>query len=202
MWMQTGIGKLDILLGEVEPGSTILIETVGTLGEEIAISTLFTNRENAVAFVTPKLSEEFEKKFGSEGIKLIVLGRDIHQQELYQISFTFRKLLRGSCVAFFILHPLLVFHPPEVVFKLFAEMVDITRETKGVMIIMIDKRLVDDRTLAMFENYASHIIDILEVLEGFKVIRGLRIKKSPIGGTGFYKFDISKGKVIIGEPLE
>ena len=200
--MRTGIRKLDILLGDIEPGSTILIETAGTLGEEIATSMLLANRGNAVAFVTPKLSEEFEKKFGPGEIYLIVLGRDIHQQELYQISFTFRKMLKGSCVAFFILHPILVFHPPEVVFKLFAELVEIVREKKAVMMVLIDKRLVDERTLAMFENYASHIIDILEVVEGFKVTRGIRIKKSPLGGTGFYRLDISNGEVKIGEPLE
>ncbi len=200
--MRTGIRKLDILLGDLEPGSTILIETVGTLGEEIATSMLLANRGNAVAFVTPKLSEEFEKQFGSGEISLIVLGRDVQQQELYQISFTFRKMLKGSCVAFFILHPILVFHPPEIVFKLFAELVEIVREKKAVMMVLIDKRLVDERTLAMFENYASHIIDILEVVEGFKVTRGIRIKKSPLGGTGFYRLDISNGEVKIGEPLE
>ncbi|WP_456452599.1 hypothetical protein [Thermococcus sp.] len=202
MCMRTGIRKLDILLGDLEPGSTILIETVGTLGEEIATSMLLANRGNAVAFVTPKLSEEFEKQFGSGEISLIVLGRDVQQQELYQISFTFRKMLKGSCVAFFILHPILVFHPPEIVFKLFAELVEIVREKKAVMMVLIDKRLVDERTLAMFENYASHIIDILEVVEGFKVTRGIRIKKSPLGGTGFYRLDISNGEVKIGEPLE
>ncbi|GAB6101750.1 hypothetical protein JCM16138_09730 [Thermococcus atlanticus] len=200
--MRTGIRKLDILLGDLEPGSTILIETVGTLGEEIATSMLLANRGNAVAFVTPKLSEEFEKQFGPGEISLIVLGRDVQQQELYQISFTFRKMLKGSCVAFFILHPILVFHPPEIVFKLFAELVEIVREKKAVMMVLIDKRLVDERTLAMFENYASHIIDILEVVEGFKVTRGIRIKKSPLGGTGFYRLDISNGEVKIGEPLE
>ncbi len=200
--MRTGIEKLDILLGDIEPGSTILIETVGTLGEEIATSMLLANRGNAVAFVTPKLNEEFEKKFGPGEIYLIVLGREVHQQELYQISFTFRKMLKGSCVAFFILHPILVFHPPEVVFKLFAELVEIVREKKAVMMVLIDKRLVDERTLAMFENYASHIIDILEVIEGFRVTRGIRIKKSPLGGTGFYRLDISNGEVRIGEPLE
>ncbi|WP_456394378.1 hypothetical protein [Thermococcus sp.] len=202
MCMRTGIRKLDILLGDLEPGSTILIETVGTLGEEIATSMLLANRGNAVAFVTPKLSEEFEKQFGPGEISLIVLGRDVQQQELYQISFTFRKMLKGSCVAFFILHPILVFHPPEIVFKLFAELVEIVREKKAVMMVLIDKRLVDERTLAMFENYASHIIDILEVVEGFKVTRGIRIKKSPLGGTGFYRLDISNGEVKIGEPLE
>ncbi|WP_461865835.1 hypothetical protein [Thermococcus sp.] len=200
--MRTGIRKLDILLGEVEPGSTVLIETVGTLGEEIATSMLLENRGRAIAFITPKLKEDFEKRFRSDEIELVVLGRDIQQQELYQISFTFRKMLKGSCVAFFILHPLLVFHPPEVVFRLFSELADIVREKKATMVVMIDKRLVDEKTLAMFENHASHIIDIVEVVVGFRVTRGLRIKKSPLGGTGFYRLDISNGEVRIGEPLE
>ncbi len=202
MGMRTGIRKLDILLGEVAPGSTILIETVGTLGEEIATSTLLANRGNAVAFITPKLQEEFERKFDPEDVKMVVLGRDINQQELYQISLTFRKLLKGSWVAFFILHPLLVFHPPEILFRLFSELVDIVRERRAVLAVLLDKRLIDERTLAMFENHATHIIDIVEVVEGFRVTRGIRIKKSPLGGTGFYRLDISSGEVKIGEPLE
>ncbi len=202
MGMRTGIRKLDILLGEVAPGSTILIETVGTLGEEIATSTLLANRGNAVAFITPKLQEEFERKFKPKDVKMVVLGRDINQQELYQISLTFRKLLKGSWVAFFILHPLLVFHPPEIIFKLFSELVDIVREKRAVLAVLLDKRLIDERTLAMFENHATHIIDIVEVVEGFRVTRGIRIKKSPLGGTGFYRLDISSGEVKIGEPLE
>ncbi len=202
MGMRTGIRKLDILLGDVAPGSTILIETVGTLGEEIATSTLLANRGNAVAFITPKLQEEFERKFDPEDVKMVVLGRDINQQELYQISLTFRKLLKGSWVAFFILHPLLVFHPPEIIFKLFSELVDIVREKRAVLAVLLDKRLIDERTLAMFENHATHIIDIVEVVEGFRVTRGIRIKKSPLGGTGFYRLDISSGEVKIGEPLE
>ena len=202
MGMRTGIRKLDILLGEVAPGSTILIETVGTLGEEIATSTLLANRGNAVAFITPKLQEEFERKFDPEDVKMVVLGRDINQQELYQISLTFRKLLKGSWVAFFILHPLLVFHPPEILFRLFSELVDIVRERRAVLTVLLDKRLIDERTLAMFENHATHIIDIVEVVEGFRVTRGIRIKKSPLGGTGFYRLDISSGEVKIGEPLE
>jgi len=202
MGMRTGIRKLDILLGDIAPGSTILIETVGTLGEEIATSTLLANRGNAVAFITPKLQEEFGRKFKPEDMKMVVLGRDINQQELYQISLTFRKLLKGSWVAFFILHPLLVFHPPEIIFKLFSELVNIVRERRAVLVVLLDKRLIDERTLAMFENHATHIIDIVEVIEGFRVTRGIRIKKSPLGGTGFYRLDISNGEAKIGEPLE
>ena len=79
---------------------------------------------------------------------------------------------------------------------------DIVREKRAVLTVLLDKRLIDERTLAMFENHATHIIDIVEVVEGFRVTRGIRIKKSPLGGTGFYRLDISSGEVKIGEPLE
>ncbi|NJE85889.1 hypothetical protein E3E23_08650 [Thermococcus sp. CX2] len=199
--MKTGIKKLDKLLSEVPEGSTILIETIGTLGEEIAASMLRTHKENAVAFVTPQLREKFEKRFNLQKIEMVVLGRDMYQEELYQISHILRNLPEGSSVGFFLLHPLIVFQPSSIVFKLFSELVTIVQEKKAVMVVLLDKRLIDSRSLAMFENYATYVIDIIEEVKGFKITRGLRIKKSPSGGTDFYEFEIKDGKVTIGDPI-
>ncbi|NJE00209.1 hypothetical protein E3E26_10550 [Thermococcus sp. LS1] len=199
--MKTGIKKLDKLLGEVPEGSMILIETVGTLGEEIAVSMLQTNKEKAVAFVTSQLREEFEKRFNLREIEMVVLGRDMYQEELYKISYILRNVPEGSSVGFFLLHPLLVFQSSSIVFRLFSELVTIVQEKKAVMVVLLDKRLINSKSLAVFENYATHVIDIIEEVDEFKITRGLRIKKSPGGGTDFYEFDIINGEVIIGNPI-
>jgi hypothetical protein len=197
--MEIGIPKLDELLGEIEEGNILLLETIGTLGEEIVLEMLKKNKENAVAFVTKKMRDEFKKIPELANVKLIVLGEDVFPEELYAISFKLRNLFEGAHVGFFLLHPLLVFHPPTTVYKFFSEIASIVQEKKVVLTAIIDKRLVDERTLAMFENLATYVIDIVELIQGFKITRGLRIKKSPKGNTGFYKFEIRDGKIVIGE---
>lgn len=200
--MRIGVPELDELLGEIEEGNILLLETIGTLGEEIVLEMLKKNKENAVAFVTKKMRDEFKKIPELANVKLIVLGEDVFPEELYAISFKLRNLFEGAHVGFFLLHPLLVFHPPTTVYKFFSEIASIVQEKKVVLTAIIDKRLVDERTLAMFENLATYVIDIVELIQGFKITRGLRIKKSPKGVTGFYKFKIREGKIVIGEPIE
>ena len=66
--MRLGIPKLDELLGEIEPGSTVLISTIGELGIEIVLAVLKENKEKAVVFVTPRLKRRLKK---IEGLSLI-----------------------------------------------------------------------------------------------------------------------------------
>ncbi|WP_457754410.1 hypothetical protein [Thermococcus sp.] len=199
--MKFGIPKLDELLGEIPEGSVVLIETLGNLGEEIVVEALKENSKKSVAFVTKRLKEEFEKIPELKNIRYIVFGEDFAPQELFKITYKLRQILNGYLVGLFFLQPLLVFHPPETVYKFFSEVSSITHDNKLVLIAILDKRLVDERTLAMFENASTHVIEIVEELEKFKVIRGLRIKKSPKGSSGFYELIIRNGKVTIGEPL-
>ncbi|NJE25709.1 hypothetical protein E3E22_03540 [Thermococcus sp. MV5] len=200
--MKIGISELDEILGEIEEGNVLLLETIGTLGEEVVLEMLKENKENAVAFVTKKMRDRFREIPELTKLKLIVLGEDVFPAELYAISFKLRNLFEGAHVGFFLLHPLLVFHSPTTVYKFFSEIALIVQEKKVVLTAIIDKRLVDERILAMFENLATYVIDIVEVVEGFKIRRGIRVKKSPKGGTGFYKFEIRNGKLVIGEPIE
>lgn len=199
--MKLGIPKLDELLGEIPEGNAVLIETLGELGEEIVIEALKRNSEKSVAFVTKRLKEKLEKIPELKNIRYITLGEDFAPQELFKITHHLRQIPNEYFVGFFLLQSLLVSNSPKTVYRFFSEISSITHENKLVLIAIIDKRLLDERTLAMFENASTHVIEISEKLERFKIRRGIRVKKSPRGSSGFYELVIKDGNIIIGEPL-
>ncbi len=198
--MRLGIPKLDELLGEIEPGSTVLISTIGELGIEIVLAVLKENKEKAVVFVTPRLKRRLKKIEGIDGVIYFTLGEDFAPQELFKITHAMREVPEDRFVGIFFLQPLLVFHPSETVQRFFSELANMALERGFILMSMVDKRLLDDKTLAIFEESATHAIDIVEVVDGFKITRGIRIKKSPYGVTGFYKLELNK-EIIVGEPL-
>lgn len=199
--MRLGVPKLDELLGEVEPGSTILISTIGELGMEIVLDALKENKEKAVVFVPPRLKKRLEKIKEIEEVIYLTLGEDFAPQELFKVTHAMREIPKDHLIGIFFLQPLLVFYPPETVHRFFSELANIALERGFVLMSMVDKRLLDKKTLAIFEESATHVIDIVEVVEGFKITRGIRIKKSSHGVTGFYKLELTKGEVTVGEPL-
>lgn len=198
--MKIGISKLDELLGEINLGSTILISTIGELGIEIVVAVLRENKEKAVVFVTPRLKKRLKKTEGIDGVIYFTLGEDFAPQELFKITHAMREVPEDRFVGIFFLQPLLVFHPPETVHRFFSELANIALERGFVLMSMVDKRLLDDKTLAIFEESATYVIDIVEIVDGFKITRGIRIKKSPHRVTGFYELKLNK-EIIIGEPL-
>ena len=199
--MRIGIPKLDELLGEIELGSTVLIETIGEIGIEIAIEALKRNKEKSAVFLTPRLKKRLEHIFELGEVVYLTLGEDFAPQELFKVTHALRELPEDRFIAVFLIQPLLIFHPSQTVYRFFAELSDIANARGIILMTMIDKRLVDERTLATFEESATHVIDIVEVIQGFKIIRGLRIKKSPKKISGFYKLKIKDGNVEVGELL-
>ncbi|RLF77043.1 hypothetical protein DRN39_04915 [Thermococci archaeon] len=199
--MRIGIPKLDELLGEIELGSTVLIETIGEIGIEIAIEALKRNKEKSAVFLTPRLKKRLEHIFELGEVVYLTLGEDFAPQELFKVTHALRELPEDRFIAVFLIQPLLIFHPSQRVYRFFAELSDIANARGIILMTMIDKRLVDERTLATFEESATHVIDIVEVIQGFKIIRGLRIKKSPKKISGFYKLKIKDGNVEVGELL-
>ncbi|RLF88766.1 hypothetical protein DRN43_05160 [Thermococci archaeon] len=199
--MRIGIPKLDELLGEIELGSTVLIETIGEIGIEIAIEALKRNKEKSAVFLTPRLKKRLEHIFELGEVVYLTLGEDFAPQELFKVTHALRELPEDRFIAVFLIQPLLIFHPSQRVYRFFAELSDIANAQGIILMTMIDKRLVDERTLATFEESATHVIDIVEVIQGFKIIRGLRIKKSPKKISGFYKLKIKDGNVEVGELL-
>ncbi|WP_461863270.1 hypothetical protein [Thermococcus sp.] len=200
--MRLGIPQLDKFLGDIQPGSTVLVSTIGELGIEIVITAIKENREKSVVFVTPRIRKQLEQIPKLRDISYFTLGEDFAPQELFEITRIGREILKNYMVGVLFLQPLLIFHSPDMVYRVFSELSDIALRHDLILISIIDKRLVDERTLASFEESATHVIDIVEVVEGFRVIRGLRIKKSPRGSTDFYRLEIVNGKIIIGEAIE
>ncbi|HHI01273.1 MAG TPA: hypothetical protein ENL40_07425, partial [Thermococcus litoralis] len=160
--MKIGVSKLDELLGEIEPGSTILISTIGELGIEIVLAVLRENKEKAIAFVTPRLKKRLKKTEGIDGVIYFTLGEDFAPQELFKITHAMREVPEDRFVGIFFLQPLLVFHPPETAHRFFSELANIALERGFVLMSMVDKRLLDNKTLAIFEESATHVIDIVE----------------------------------------
>ncbi len=199
--MRLGIPQLDKFLGDIQPGSTVLVSTIGELGIEIVITAIKENREKSVVFVTPRIRKQLEQIPKLRDISYFTLGEDFAPQELFEITHIGREILKNYMVGVLFLQPLLIFHSPDMVYRVFSELSDIALRHDLILISIIDKRLVDERTLASFEESATHVIDIVEVVEGFRVIRGLRIKKSPRGSTDFYRLEIVNGKIIIGEAI-
>jgi len=198
--MRLGIPKLDELLGKIELGSTILLSTIGELGIEIVLAVLRENKEKAVVFVTPRLKKRLEKTAGIEEVVYFTLGEDFAPQELFKVMHAMREVPEDRFIGIFFLQPLLVFHSPETVHRFFSELANMALERGFILMSMMDKRLLGEKTLAIFEESATYVIDIAEVIEGFKITRGIRIKKSPHGVTGFYKLELNK-EIIVGEPL-
>ncbi len=67
--------------GEIEPGSTILITTIGRVGIEIIITILGENNKKAVAFVSPSLKKVLKDTRGVDHeILYFTLGKDSPQR--------------------------------------------------------------------------------------------------------------------------
>lgn len=201
----SGIQKLDGLVGVVDEGRIILIETVGDLGVEIAMSFMkdALKRDYQVFIVVSEGKEKDVRKSLSnyiDSVNLITSGKSFTFQELYTISLITRG--REEKIGLIkILQPLLTIHEPKKVYNLFLEMVENLRKSDVTVIFTIDKKLVDDRILAMFENDADIVIEIEELIENFKIKRGIRVKKSPnMPPSDFYELEINK-EIRIGDKI-
>ena len=196
--MRLGIEKLDSVLGEVREGDVLLIETVGSLGVEILSKLIRDNKEKlAVVVVLPKGASE-RRIIPTEGVDLLVMGENVHAERLYEILHTIRKLPGGSLIVGIRLDNLLLFRPPEAVYRFMEDIVSTVQNKNLIFVTTIDKRNVSERDLAVFENLSTHIIDITETVKGFKVSLVMRVKKSPNGSSGFCEFEIHEGRVVIG----
>jgi len=202
----SGIQKLDELIGVIDEGRVILIETIGDLGIEIAISFMkdALMRKYEVFVIVPEGRERDVRKSLSEwidNVNLIKSGESFTFQELYTISLIThgRKEKMGLIK---ILQPLLIVHDPQKVYNLFLEMIENLRESMITTIFTIDKKLVESRVLAMFENGADVVIEIEETIENFKIKRGIRVKKSPtMPPSDYYELRINKDGVYIGDRI-
>ena len=190
--MNFGIQKLDELIGTIEEGSVILIEGLGDLSFMLAKEFL-KNVINKGHKVFALVSERVKKVLGNfEGIRIITPNDQFSLQELFTISLVVKNLSEKVGVID-IFQQLLIMHDRDKIYNLLREICVHIRKKRCVGLITLDKRIVDERTLAMFENEADYVIEIEEIVEKMKITRGIRVKKSlSRAPSNYHKLYINK----------
>ncbi len=201
--MRFDIPKFDDIIGEISNGRVVLIETVGDLGLRLALSFLrnaIKNGFKVFAIVPKRLRGDLRRKLGDA--RILTPNDEFTMHELFTVSLTVKRL-EEKVGLLDILQPLLIIHSPEKVYQLFQEICEIVRERNGVLIAIIDKKLVDSRILAMFESEADYVIDIEEVVDGLRIRRGIRVKKNPNKPPSkFYELVVDERGIRIGEVFD
>ena len=190
--MKFGIKKLDEILGEIEDGSVILIEGDGDILLILAkefIKNVIKEGHNVFALVSERV-KRFLKEI--KGIRIVTPNSEYSLQELFTIALIVKDA-KEKVGLIDIFQQLLIMHDSDRIYNLLSEVCSHIRKKECVGIITLDKRIVDERTLAMFENEVDYVIEIKEIVKKMKIIRGIRIKKSLSRlPSNFYKLHINK----------
>ncbi len=201
--MRFDVEKFNEIIGEVGKGRVILIESVGDLGLRLALGFL----KNAIkegydvyALVPKKLKNDLKRELGNANI--LIPNREYTLHELFTISLVMRRM-EEKVGLIDILQPLLIIHSPEKIYQLFQEICDVVRDKEGILLVIIDKKIVSSRILAMFEGEADYVIEIEEVVDGLRIRRGIRVKKSPENlPTNFYELIINGKFMKLGDRID
>jgi archaellum biogenesis ATPase FlaH len=200
--MKFNIPKLDELVGSIAGGRVVLIETVGDIGLRLAIEFLksaIKEGYDVFAIVPRRLKKDLRDEINA---RILTPNGEFSFHELFTITLIIKKLDENVGLID-ILQPLLIIHNPAKVYQLFQEIGNIIRDKNGVLLAIIDKRLVDEQTLTMFETEADYVIEIEEIVEGLKIRRGIRIKKSPKKmPSNFYELYVNGNGIRLGEKIE
>ncbi len=214
--LSSGVKRLDDLMGGgVEEGRVVLVETIAGVGDILALNfvaeALKRGKRTFLILGRKRVEDvrEFLEKRGAGTSKLTIVttseksDRRLNLDELFMISHTVKELAKSNeFCGIDILLPLLILHDPRKVYSLFSEVVGILRESNVTAVITIDKRFVDERTLAMFEELADIVIEVEEVVDGLRVRRGIRIKKNALSPpTNFYTLEIRETNFEIGDEV-
>lgn len=201
--MRFDVSKFDEILGVIEGGRVVLIESVGDLGLRIALGFLrnaIAEGRNVFAVIPKRLREDVCRILGN--VRILVPDEEFTLHELFTVSLAMKRIEEKVGLVD-ILQPLLIIHAPEKVYQLFQDICDMVRKKKGILLATIDKKLVDGKVLAMFENEADYVIEIEEVVEGLRIRRGIRIKRSPSRPpTKFYELLVDDSGMRLGERID
>ncbi len=202
--LSSGVPKLDELLGGgVEEGRVVLIEAVSCVGDLLALNFVVEALKRGMDsfMISGRKSAEDVRRFlmarGADVSKLKTIttsdrNSKLNLDELFLISHTIKELAKSMNFGLIdILHPLLILHDPRKVYSLLSDIVHILRDSKVTTVMGIDKRFVDNRTLAMLEDLSDVVIELEEVVEGLSIRRGIRIKKNVLSPpTDFYSLKL------------
>jgi len=210
--LSSGIRKLDeILGGGIDFGRSVLIETISGLGDILALNIVAEAlRRNVDSFIVlgrkrVRDIREFLRSRGVDPSSLTIVTttekgeRKINLDELFMISHTIKDLARRAKLGYIdILQILLILHDPRKIYALFLDIISAMKELEVSAVMTLDKRFVDERTLAMFEDLADIVIEFEEVIEKMNVRRGVRVKKNSIyPPTDFYPVRVCRDGILI-----
>ncbi len=199
--MKFGIERLDELLGDISDGSVILIEGVGEI--PFMMGKLFLKNAIKMEYEVFAIVPERARKLLDDlkGLRIVTPDDTFSLQDLFTISLVVRDL-KEKVGLIDIFQQLLMIHEPEKVYQLLREVCQLIRNKGGVAVVILDKRICDERTLAMFEVESDFVIEVEEIAEGLKIKRGIRVKKSPTKPpSDYYKLEIDDGEFRIGEKV-
>ena len=198
--MRFGITKLDELTGEIDSRRVVLLETVGELGREFVFKFLQTAEregEQVFIFIPERMVHDVRRWLQNPFVIHPEKGINLH--ELFSISLALRNA-RQKVGGFLLLESLIILHSPEKVFQLFRELTEVVRKKGQILLSTLDKNLVNEKTLAMFEEEADFVIELKEIAEEFRLKKGIRVKKSPIRPpSDFYELVIDGERIDVGD---
>lgn len=211
--LSSGIPELDrLLVGGVEEGRIVLVETMGGLGEEIAMSFLLEalrKEEKTFVILEKRRVRDVKNSIKKNNLKddtltvIVLENKEVSIQELFTITDVVRRSAKSNSFGVFqLLSSLLIIHDVAKVYSMFVEMSNFLRDADVTVVFTIDKTLSDRRVIATFEETADVVIEVEEIIDGFKITRGIRVKKNPMDSpTEFYELRVKGNSVEIGERI-
>ena len=189
--MNLRIHFLNKIIGEIADESVILFECDTGIGFHVFLE-IAKKHDDLTIFAHKRLKRVFGKK-------IIYPNDEYNLQQLYTIPLAIKKC-KSKIVMFTILHDLFSIHSTDSVCNLFTEVANIVRDCKKIMLSSIDTKLISERALSMLENESDYVIEIREFMDGLKIKRGIRVKKSLTKPpSDFYSLDLEK--LEIGDKL-
>ncbi len=200
--MEIPLSQLGNLLGPISEGDVVLVETEGEVTADFLLRTVEENRGKAqLLFVVPKGAPEVRNPLKSQkDVQLLILGKDIDTDRLYELLRTIRNLSEGALIVTIRLDSLFLKRDEKSVYLFLEDLASLVQEKNLILLMTIDKRNVSSRQMAMFENLSTHVVDTMERITDSRVVHLLRVKKSPKGSTGFYTMNVKDGKIILQKP--
>ncbi len=201
--MRFEIEEFNKIIGKISEGRVVLIESIGNLGLRLALGFLknaIKDGYNVYALVPKRLKNDIKQEL--ENVSVLTPNDEYTIHELFTISLVIRRM-KERVGLIDILQPLLIVHSPRKIYQLFQEICDIVRDRKGILLVVIDKKVVSSSVLAMFEGESDYVIEIEEMVKDLKIRWGIRVKKSPKSlPTNFYELIINGNFMKLGGRID
>ena len=217
--------EIDELMKKLQRQSEILlIESIAGVGGDVLIRQLLASlmKENQKVFVTTSVKPRWQiiDEFLNFDISKDSIERNLFVVTAIQedapnvISIDMRKIFVisnavkscfSSCVAgsLEILNTLFFLEKREVIQKFLLELIQEARIRNVSLIIPVDIGIWNSSSISFAENLADIIIELQEAVTGFKILRGLRLKKiDNLPPTPFFEYRITERGISVGDVIE